>query len=311
MTDTSGLHLEFRQAWHDAEGQDFASRMRRQSLEASASQILELEPILFELKYRYQAELDLHLGGSAVRGHETDAARFSDLVRGIADAVKEITQSVIGRQRMAPGLLISAVVPGSVRVTMRAAAPEELDGSIKEARTETEDSQSLRVVATVLARAQSDSQIENLSVLSGLVTKLPTGARPGLRRAAKAIALAEWQIEGELRRPNGDRLQLSLDPKGAKSLLSVLDDKEIESSEAELTGYVDGQRRSVGAMWFVPDNAPAIEAAVIEIELLNQVAVLAADGKRSRASFKVVTKFPRGARAAARDSYILDSIESI
>ena len=46
---------QFRDAWHAAEGEDFASRLQRQSLEALASENDALRPVLFELMNRAPA----------------------------------------------------------------------------------------------------------------------------------------------------------------------------------------------------------------------------------------------------------------
>ena len=210
---------------------------------------------------------------------------------------------------MKSGLLISALAPGSVQVTMQAAAPEEVDGAIKEARTATEDSNSLKIVATILARTETDDGEGGLDVLAGLVKSMPSKARPGIRRAATAISHAKWDVEGELREASGERFALRLNREGAESLVTILDEKDVESGEVSHTGYVDGQRRSLGAMWFVPDHSAPIEAAVLDPHLLDKVASLAAEERRVVTHFSVVKRYPKGSPTAARNSYILTSIE--
>lgn len=56
----------FRDAWLAAEGDDFASRASRRSLQAFAYGHAELEPVLFELTNRAQSELDLHIDGDVL-----------------------------------------------------------------------------------------------------------------------------------------------------------------------------------------------------------------------------------------------------
>ena len=304
------LEQNFRDAWRDADGNTYSARVARRSLEASAEQSADLAVVLFELKNRFQSELDLHLDGSTVKGHSTDAADFADLVRGIADAVKEITKQAMGRQRMSPGLLVSAPMPGSVRVILSAASPAEPDGHIEAARAETHDSNSLRVVATLLASA-TGSETDGSNILDGLVTAIPFKARAGIRRAAKAVSASNWVVEGELRRPNADAVALHIDRESAQNLLSVLDVKDVETGQQSLAGKVDGQRRSMGTMWFVPNGLPPIEAAVIDRGLLEEVASLGASGVDVNAEFSVVTQFAPGARTSARQSYVLTAIREI
>jgi hypothetical protein len=81
MTLTNQAIDAFRDAWHAAEGDDFASGLQRQSLEALAAENDALRPVLFELTNRAQSELDLHLAGETVRGHEANAESFASLVR--------------------------------------------------------------------------------------------------------------------------------------------------------------------------------------------------------------------------------------
>ena len=297
-------------AWAQAEGDSFASRVARRSLEASAEQHPDLGLVLFELKNRFQAELDLHLEGETAKEHRTDAADFADLIRGIADAVKEITKEALGRQRMSPGLLVSAPVPGSVRLILSAASPEENDGHISAARVETQDSNSLRVIATLLGRAGDDVNAST-SVIEGLLTALPTKARPGIRRVATAVNSSNWDVSGELRRPNEAPVPLHINRTGAKQLLDALESRESETSTLTLTGVVDGQRRSLGTMWFASSAVAPIEASVVQQELLEQVALLGASGDTAEARFTVVTRFPPGARGAAKRSYVLNSIAAL
>ncbi|TFC83717.1 hypothetical protein E3T23_01790 [Cryobacterium cheniae] len=304
------LEQEFRKAWADAAGDSFSSRMARRSLEASAQQTPALEIVLFQLKNRYQAELDLHLNGTTVKDHQTNAADFANLVRGISDAVKEITKKAMGRQRMLSGLLVSAPVPGSVRVVLRAASPTELDGSIQGARVETLDSSSLRAVAAVLAHAGDASNVQS-AVLEGLLTAIPVEARPGIRRVAKAVTASDWNVSGVLRLPNEKAVPLHLNKTGAEHLLSALNDMESETSVITLRGNVDGQRRSMGTMWFAPESAVAVEAVVVDHDLLEEVAALGASGELTSATFNVITQFPPGARSAAKRSYVLTAIKRI
>ncbi|MCI0158283.1 hypothetical protein KNO15_16395 [Leifsonia shinshuensis] len=308
MSPESTLERELRRAWHASSGNDFASRLARSSLEASASQVPELEQALFELKNGFQAELDVHLSGEGVIDHETDAYSFAEFVRGIADAVKEVSKQAMGRQRLRSPLHIVAPAPGSVHLVLRVPPPREEDGSIVEARTESQHSLSLGIVAAVLARAGTSGNEESFSLLGGMTNQLPTKAHAGLRRAAKAISRTNWDVEGELKRPQSDALRLELGRPGALALLDALDAKTNEEDVATLRGRVDGQRRSVGAMWFLPDNAGPIEAAIVDPDLIDPIAHFSAEETPTVATFKVVRWIPAGTNARTRQTYVLTEI---
>jgi hypothetical protein len=311
MTLTDQAIDEFRDAWHAAEGDDFASRLERQSLEALAAENDALRPVLFELVNRAQSELDLHLDGETVHHHEANAESFAQLVRGIADATKEVAKHMLGRQRRPSTLRILAPSPGSVRVVLKAATPEESTGrTAQNTRTPSVDSTSLDTVAVLLLRAQQEGAKVTDDVLSGLAADLPQKAHAGLRRAAKAIDAQDWHIAGELRSQHGFQ-PVHVGPDGAKALLRVLDERQESTTTANLSGAIDGTRRSIGALWFTPDGAAAIEAAVPSPELMEQAVQHDAATQRVRAAFDVVTIVGKGANARRRQVYSLRSIEPL
>lgn len=311
MTLTGQALDEFRDAWHAAEGDDFASRLQRQSLEALAAENDELRPVLFELVNRAQSELDLHLDGETVHHHEANAESFAQLVRGIADATKEVAKHMLGRQRRTSTLRILAPSPGSVRVVLKAATPEESTGrTAQNTRTPSVDSTSLDTVAVLLSRAQREGAKVTDDVLSGLAADLPHKAHAGLRRAAKAIDAQAWDVAGELRSQHGFQ-PVHVGPDGAKALLRVLDERQESSTNASLSGAIDGTRRSIGALWFTPDGAAAIEAAVPSLELMEQAVQHDAASQRVRAEFDVVTIVGKGANPRRRQVYTLRSIEPL
>lgn len=311
MTLTDQALDEFRDAWHAAEGNDFASRLQRQSLEALAAENDSLRPVLFELTNRAQSELDLHLDGETVHHHDANAESFAQLVRGIADATKEVAKHALGRQRRPSTLRVLAPSPGSVRVVLKAATPEETTGrTAQNTRTPSVDSNSLDTVAVLLSRAQQEGAKSTDDVLSGLAADLPQKAHAGLKRAAKAINAQAWDIEGELRSQHGFR-PVQVGPEGARALLRVLDERQESKTTTTLDGAVDGSRRSIGALWFTPDGAGAIEAAVPSPELMEQVVQHDAANQRVRAVFDVVTIVGKGANPRRRAVHTLRSIEPL
>ncbi len=301
----------FRDAWHESEGDDFASRATRRSLEAFAFGHPELTPIVFELTNRAQSELELHLNGETVHQHEANAESFAQLVRGIADATKEVAKHIIGHKRRASTLRILAPTPGSVRVVLKAATPQEAAGrTAQNTRTPSVDSTSLDTVAVLLSRAQGEGAKPDDDVLSGLAANLPQKAHAGLRRAAKAIDAQDWDIDGELRSTHGFQ-HVHVGPLGARALLRVLDEHQESSTSTTLSGAIDGTRRSIGALWFAPDGQVAIEAAVPSPDLMEQAVQHDAANQRVRAEFDVLTIVGKGANPRRRQVYTLRSIEPL
>lgn len=302
---------EFRQAWLANEGDDFASRLQRQSLEALASENDSLRMVLFELTSKAQSELDLHVDGSTVRGHEADAESFALFVQGVADATKEVAKHLLGRDRRRSTLRILALTPGSVRVVLRAAQPTEEEGAAAKAtRTPTVDSRSLDTVALLLARSQSVGTDLTDDVLSGLAADLPQKAHAGLKRAARAIDAQSWDVSGELRSQHGFQ-PVKVGPAGAKALLRVLDERQESSAHSTLIGWIDGTRRSIGALWFSPEGTGSIEAAVPDADLMEQVVQHDAAKERVEAVFDVVMIVGKGANPRRRQVYTLRSIRAV
>lgn len=301
----------FRDSWHASEGDDFASRMARQSLEAFAETTPELKALAFELSRHAQSELDLHLSGETVQHHSTNAEFFAELIRGIADATKELAKHRLTRERRRSTLQILAPLPGSVRVVLQAAPPEEVDGhASQETRTPTVDSDALDAVAALLARAQSASDDPASEVLSGLAAELPARAHAGLRRAANAIDRQSWEVDGELRSVHGNH-PIRVDVHGAQALLRVLKERSEIRERVSYPGTIDGSRRSIGAVWFIPDGQSPIEAAVLDPELMERVVRHDAEGQRVEASFDLVTIVGSGANARKRRVFTLQMVEPL
>jgi hypothetical protein len=378
MTVVSNTDGDFRQAWASASGDDFASRMARRSLEASARQHPELERTLFQLQNAYQAELDIHLSGERVHEHETDAASFANFVSGIADAVKEISKQAMGRRRMASPLRIVAPVPGSVRVFLRVPPTHGTAGALPGSDTESQHSRSLSVIASIFAEAgrsedlpsagtdesadaavavaddaaiadadaatdapaaQAQAEAEDAVVaiapiegnesgddvavsaddesvagqressLGALTTPLSSKAHAALKRVARAVETARWEVDGVLRSPTADPVSLHLTRYSARALLDVLDARTSREDDVVLTGTVDGQRRSVGTMWFIPVGGAPIEAGVIDAALIDEIASLSARDVQAVATFHSRSWTPRSANAHTRRAYSLVHIK--
>jgi hypothetical protein len=312
MTLSQDALNEFRDSWLASEGDDFASRIQRRSLTAIADQDDRLKTLLFTLTNKAQSELDLHLEGELEVEHETNAESFAAFISGIAEATKEVAKHLTGAMRRSSDLRVLAASVGSVRLVLRAAPPQEKKTKLEQmTRTPSYDSEALDAIAVLLARAQSDSATaEHDNVLSGLAANLPHRAHRGLKRAAQAIEKQGWDIKGELRTAHGFQ-RINVNSFGAKSLRRVLEEQQEDQATVVMTGTIDGQRRSIGALWFTPEGRKPFEAAVPRLELMERVVQHDAANERVRATFDVVSTIGKGVNARTHQAYTLRSIEPL
>ena len=310
MTESADL---LRDAWLSLEGQSGpAAEMQRISLEMAAEQSPQLRDVLTELKAPLQAELDLHLTGPSIVGHEAVAESFGRLVTRMSTAVKEIAKAASGRRRYSANLRVLAPAAGSVRLVLRAPEVRQVGNVIPgDAVADSVDSLALKRLAAVLGQADEavHGDVED-SPLTASVRPLPASARQTLRLIAQTVEDANWWLEGELRQRGHMPSPLSLSPAGASYLIDVLRAEIIETQEdPPITGVIDGQRRSLSAMWFQPDRGRSFEAAVLDPELLVLVAELAAHQTPVRCTFRVFISYGPSDSAHARRSYELLRVE--
>jgi hypothetical protein len=310
MTSTSNVSEvdRFRAAWLSVEGDDAMARAERISLEVSAAGRPDLMQAVAALKAPSQAELDLHLAGEGVIGHETEAGPFGKLVTRTATAVKELGKSISGKKRLALSLMVLAPAEGSVRVIFRAPVPKTAEGVIPGVATpSTLDTLALKRLAAILSH--SDDLNED-SPLYADVQALRGGARSAVRLVAKAVIDGGWDVDGRFRQQGQPEERVLLTQGGARRLVAATNEATRAIETLTTFGVVDGQRRSLGAMWFVPADGRAIEAAVSDPDLLRRVAEIAAEPSRSvRAKFNVFVTYPAGDAGGARRSYELADIE--
>jgi hypothetical protein len=303
---------QFRSAWLSLEGETgFLADLQRRSLIAAARGAPHLEAALADLQAPQQAELDLHIAGGSVQGHETLARPFGQFVTRVATAVKEIAKSVGGKERYATKLRVLAPSQGSVRVVMRAPEIRRPHDVIPGDREyDSLDSLAVKHLAAVLAHAD-DAQSED-SPLVASIQALRGPARIALRQVARSVEAEGWEIEGVLRQRGHDPSRIRLTPSGASMLIDAASDDVGERQQVTLSGVIDGQRRSLSAMWFQPDSGRAFEAAVTQPGLLDHVAELAAlPDQRVRAVFTVFVRYGEADSEHARRSYELTDLEPL
>jgi hypothetical protein len=257
-----------------------------------------------------QLEVDLHLNGPTIHGHAAEAHRFGTFVSGVADASKFTARAMSGAQRYQTKLLIEGVGPGSVRVVLRAAPdPPTAAGQTMTHEVPSVDSGALRKVAAVLTYASGEEDPDT-SPLEGAVVQLPAQARQRLSTAVNAAMRGGWEIVGTARQRGLGLDEVRLTRRGASRLASALKSASEERSHEWLTGSIDGLKRSLGCVWFVPRGAQrAFAADVADDKLLLRVGELLADPAAVvTAEFDVFTSIPPGDESRVRRSRVLTAI---
>lgn len=308
MSISQGAIDDFLESWDAAASDDFADRMERRSLAALADQVPEFKAALSAHALEGQTQLRLHVDGTSVVDHTAKAEYVAKLIRGISDATKEIAKAQLKLGRRAATLRVAALSPGSVEITLRAAPGTKVhQGVFPRTATPSVDSEALEAVARILARAGMAADGGEDDVLSALAASTTAAAHGGLRQVAKAIAGEGWDVEGELNRA-GVLEEFHVGPEGARGLLQVLAESRELSEVAEMIGAIDGQRRSIAALWFAPEGGTSIEAAVPTAELFERIVQLDLERARTRAVFDVVSIVGPGAHSKPRRVYTLRSI---
>lgn len=301
---TTDLSSDFVALWHETSGASFFDRMRRQSLEAMASQDPDLVATLGLLKRSGQAEVDLHLEGENIHGHTASASAVGVFVKAMDRLVKEVVRSS-SKVRVPRDLLLFSPEPGSLRLKFTAApAAVEMEyelavGALPE---ETQESQGLEQTAHLLARAGESS-----ADMDAMIEPLALNVRAALKQTVKVIADERWEISGNISGRNG-RQPLRFRHESAQRMLAELERKQEKRERVVLSGEIDGQRMSTGKMWFAPDHGKPFGARVSDINQLLELRKLAAEGNRVIATFERLDTMPIGTSTTVSSEYHLINV---
>lgn len=272
---------------------------------------LELLAVFAEETAPPQAEFDVHLDGGTVVGHETQAKPLGNFMRFASQAVNEIAKSISPIQRLGDRLIVEPG-PGSVRLVMRVPLSAETGKTGTEPAFEqpaSVETRAIEVLADLFTEAESDA-IED-SPLTAAVQRLSPKARTQLRLLAKTARESDWSLVGEVRRRGIPPRTVSLTRRGAARLEEEAQQESQASSEAVMYGVIDGHIRSESLVSFIPEGQRRFKASVMDADLMNQVAHLAAEeGIRVRAVFDVYERMPAGQAEVVRRSYTLKSVQA-
>jgi len=263
-----------------------------------------------------QAELDLHLEGPSVTDHSAKAEPFGIFIARTAEAVKEMSKTKLGRKSYTTDLLVSAAMPGSLRVVLK--APNRRDKAhapFEGSSVSNVESDALRTIAILFSQAGADSGSDGDSLVTATIEQLPPAARERVRSAVGELARSGWSVNGELRQRGVGIVKIHLATDRAVHLKDELAQTETTvERDIKMTGKIDGTRRFTGSMWFQPDKAEKpFAATVTDAKLLERVNELNATPNVSvRATFEKYGVFRSGSdRSRARVTYMLTAIEAL
>lgn len=312
MTSLRSSETRLRAALSETTNDPAVDRMIQQSIRASIEDE-HLISVYDELAGPDQAELDLHLTGEGVDGHATNASKMAAFIAAMSTAVKDTAKHSSGKKRYSENLLVEGVSPGSVRVVMRVAPPEiaspsdnnPADGTVASSI----DSDALRSIAAVLTLASSEDPD---APLFAELDRLPIGAKQALKRAATTARAAKWTMDGRIRQRNFGSDRIRFTESGALRLKSELNSTLRDRKPGQVTGILDGFRRSLGVLYIVPDVGPAVQVAVVDRDMLQTVSALAAEeNARVLADIEIVRSSTKGDRPITRISRTLTGIRQL
>ncbi len=307
--DADASMAALREAWLTSTGDARLDRWKRQSLEMAVNEQPASAMTLAQLKAEGRTELDLHLRGASVVGHETPALGFGRFIARTSLAVKEVAKSVAGIRRLAAQLQILAPAPGSVRVVFRSPQRQEAQSALPGTGTDSLEAIALRRLVALMLQAER-TDVEN-SPIEATLYGLSGDARRSVRSLARSVADAHWSLTGELRRGDGSLTPIQVTPAGAMRLADAAAVKyaEVEHNHV-LRGVVDGWVWSEATMTFIPEEGRRFRASVAE-QMHAAVAHANDDPRpRVRAVFTVVRTFPPGEFSSVQLSYELTSIST-
>jgi len=306
---TTDADNRLRAALDEPVGADLLSRLSYASLLTFAGQIPEHQATVAEYSLPARAELDLHLDGTSVHGHETDAEDFGSFVQRVAKSVHATARSGADRQRMKTHLQVVGPAQGSVRVVFRApevpdARPTDRSSAFPLQQREPVEALALRTLASLLGQAESDEE-----GLPAALQGLDARARSALRRVAVTVRDAGWEVSGELKKRGWKTAPLTFSTSAAERMIRATDQQLMEEHVESFYGKVDGWSWSDLKVKFRVSGGKWLRATVLAAPLQQRVAeLLRTPDVWVEGTVKVISVSDDNSRNRVRVTRILESI---
>lgn len=300
-----------RAALRETTGDDELDEMVRGSLHANISRDADKLRIFREETAPLQAMVDLHLEGDGVSSHSTSARFFSKFIGSISEATKFTARSIARTPSYSENLLIEGATPGSVRIVLRVPDGDSPTTPVAdEVIMDTPDSSALKKIVGVLSIASTEPDSADSDALLAATHDLPTEARTSLRKAASQIISAGWEIDGTISQRRQSEETIRVTPRGAARLSSALKFNPGEPVVERHVGRFDGLKRSLGTVYFEPnERSRSFAAAAGSDQVLEEVAALLADASHEVVAIFDVVADVSDDGAQARHRRILRTVE--
>ncbi|MFC7489420.1 MULTISPECIES: hypothetical protein [unclassified Knoellia] len=257
-----------------------------------------------------RVQLELHLEGPTVRGHETSAYTLGRFIMRTADSVKELVKSSLGIDHLSRDLLVAGGPgPGSVKVTF-VEPDRSAPRSMFPEPPETAEGQALVFMAGLFTAADSMVGEVEVDALRSRLAPLGVGARLSVARVADVVTDGGWNLRGVIRRGSQEE-GLTMGLAGAQILGQTSREQQPESTDLPVSGTIDGWRWSRSELNMITDDRRNITVSV-PMELQHQVAELhLTPDNRVVAMLRVYTEVIPGTRDALRRTYALKAIQPV
>ncbi|MFF2621312.1 hypothetical protein [Oerskovia jenensis] len=301
MSDSNSNSL-LRDAWNSSTGDAFVDSLLRQSLSAQASTAPEQLSTLRALQLAGRSQLDLHLEGRSESNHEAKASALGEFLTRAAAALRAVSKSVAGIDRIWGDVNVLAPAPGSVRIVL----VEQGDLHLPEGARQSQDAwaEGMERVASTFELAD-----EGRDELDASLLDLDLKSRNALRLLGQTVSESAWGIAGSLVSRDGAQRSIKLSSSGARRLVEAASAVPTRTASLETPGVVDGWRWSNSTVRLVPDRGAAIDAFVPK-RLQHVVADANAHrGLRVDALFSVIESVSKSRSAETKTSYTLEDLK--
>lgn len=295
---------DFKDAWLDAQGDSFAHKMARQSLQSLADDVPVLGIALDELLAPEQEQLEVHIDEGSVREHTAPASALADFLHHMSEAVKEITKGLTGRKRLVESLLVTAPAPGSVMLKFKTPESRTAQKTIAGTDVSTPDAQALRYLTQLMASSETNEESLYAATLS-----LDRKARIAMRHLAETVSEQNWVLQGELRARNRQNVRLTLSQFGAHRLIDAVNERSVETTTVVILGSMDGWSWSTGSLRFHPIGDRAFSAHVPGHLQAHVADLVAKHVEDVRLTFSRTVEVPSGLEAPMRTTYTVTAID--
>lgn len=257
-----------------------------QSLEASAFLHDDPKPYLEafeEATAPPQTQLDIHLTGPGVRGHEADANQLGLFLRHLSSAAKNLAKDLMETGAFKPqGITVQGFQPGSVRIVLNAPSAKVSKEAIPETKGEevgifeeeqTLESKALWKLGAVFTESSNEDTIDEAD--PALISSMSPNTRKDLKNAINVLKKNNWEIEGTAAVRGARKQKVELTARGANKLSETLKlDKPVVDSKKAAGTFTGHKAWEKHELYFKPDAGTEITLKSLDLQLLKQAADL-------------------------------------